>query len=655
MYLFNLFVVGAAFAAVILDQEARSATLEADPLHGSLREPMLKVLHFFRSLEYQSRDGREIHLPSLNSRLGQAAFMQGSVFGFWLPDFRPDGPVEDNGLVAPESMIMTTPSSVHFFNGMTSLIDNGLTTCEAGFGYNFGRSCGNQANRDRTTDGKLQWKPVNGADIAGVVNDLDKLLTANRLSPETRAWLENEYAAVLAVDGEDAAVKDLLKRFMTTVEYQTNTAHIVLDKVRLAAPPAPPAVGGRGYKAIVVVFEGGGADSWNLIVPRNGCGRDYYAEYQGVRTGAAIPKNDLLPITATGQPCTEFGVHPNLAALQQLYTENDAAFYTNIGGLVEPLTKAEYSDRSSSKLKPPSPTAHDISQRTLQNLHAQNSGAKGVLGRAVDALISAASPYASGLYSLSGNAKMVQGVVSRPDIISASQGVVELTEKDLITAAVENVTHYYGHNIMSETYSDLVGVSLKRTDQIATALAEAEVPDFGGGWPSQLRQVAKLIKIRETLGTERAVFFTSQGGWDTHTSHNPPWSRINDGLNKFATEMKSQGVWDDVLVVSVSDFARTLTSNGDGTDHAWGGNHFIAGGGVKGGRFHGQFPQSLALDSDLNINNRGRILPTSGWETMWSGILEWMDVPADKMSEVLPNVHRFPADKLTTRAQVFDN
>ena len=76
---------------------------------------------------------------------------------------------------------------------------------------------------------------------------------------------------------------------------------------------------------------------------------------------------------------------------------------------------------------------------------------------------------------------------------------------------------------------------------------------------------------------------------------------------------------------------------------------------MKGGRFFGKYPDSIALDSELNVNNRGRILPTSGWETMWSGILEWMDVPSDKMGEVLPNVHRFPADKLTSRTQVFEN
>eukprot|EP01083_Nonionella_stella_P122430 368341_1 len=88
-------------------------------------------------------------------------------------------------------------------------------------------------------------------------------------------------------------------------------------------------------------------------------------------------------------------------------------------------------------------------------------------------------------------------------------------------------------------------------------------------------------------------------------------------MDAFQAEMKRQGVWDDVVVVSVSDFGRTLTSNGAGTDHAWAGNHFILGGKVKGGKFHGKYPDTLKPDGDLNLGGRGRLVPTLGWESMW--------------------------------------
>merc|ERR1711916_22257 len=403
------------------------------------------------------------------------------------------------------------------------------------------------------------------------------------------------------------------------------------------------------------VFQGGGADSFNLIVPHSGCGKDYYAEYASVRGGNAIPKANLLEIGVTGQPCSTFGVHPEMSALAQLYNENDAAFFANIGGLVEPLTKAEYQDRRSSKLKPPSPTAHNIAQRTLQNLHAQESNAKGVLGRAVDVLKQTATPYVSEMYSLAGNAKMTQGIITKPDLISSRSGVVGLVDRTFVETGIENVTRYESKSTFGETYASLVGTSLKKTNEIKALLDNSAVPDFGRGYQESLEMVAKLIKIRGDLGTERAVFFTSRGGWDTHTRFNPPWRSVDEALGKFATEMTAQGVWDDVVVVSVSDFARTMTSNGEGTDHACGGNHFIAGGGVKGGRFHGKFPDTLRADGALNVGgDRIRLVPQLGWESMWKGILEWFDVPADKMNEVLPNVHRFPNDRLLHQADLFN-
>ena len=135
----------------------------------------------------------------------------------------------------------------------------------------------------------------------------------------------------------------------------------------------------------------------------------------------------------------------------------------------------------------------------------------------------------------------------------------------------------------------------------------------------QLLQVAKTISIRNQLNSERDVFVVQLGGFDTHSDLGDELSgllgQLNAGLTSFVAELKAQNVWNSVTIATVSDFGRTLTSNGVGTDHAWGGNHFIAGGSVKGGRFHGSFPPSLALDSELNYPAsppRGECSSTSG-------------------------------------------
>ena len=122
-------------------------------------------------------------------------------------------------------------------------------------------------------------------------------------------------------------------------------------------------------------------------------------------------------------------------------------------------------------------------------------------------------------------------------------------------------------------------------------------------------QVAKLIKVSADLRTERGAYYVSLGGFDTHKDNGPQLEKLfgdmNAALKAFVDEIKSQGRWDDVLVVSVSDFGRTITSNGLGTDHGWGGNHFVLGGSVNGGKIHGSYPDDLTPESPLN-SGRGR-------------------------------------------------
>ena len=128
---------------------------------------------------------------------------------------------------------------------------------------------------------------------------------------------------------------------------------------------------------------------------------------------------------------------------------------------------------------------------------------------------------------------------------------------------------------------------------------------------------------------------------------------MNAAVESFVKELKDCDAWDDVVFVTMSDFGRTLTSNGMGTDHGWGGNHVLLGGGVNGKRILGQYPSSLDEDSDVNIG-RGRVLPTTSWEAVWHGITQWMDVDSNQLEAVLPNKINFPDACLFNKGQMFD-
>ena len=72
---------------------------------------------------------------------------------------------------------------------------------------------------------------------------------------------------------------------------------------------------------------------------------------------------------------------------------------------------------------------------------------------------------------------------------------------------------------------------------------------------------------------------TNMGKFDTHNDYrvdvDTNFNAIDVALKSFVTEMKALEVWDDIVMVAVSDFARKLAPNGLGTDHAWGGIHVL--------------------------------------------------------------------------------
>ena len=95
---------------------------------------------------------------------------------------------------------------------------------------------------------------------------------------------------------------------------------------------------------------------------------------------------------------------------------------------------------------------------------------------------------------------------------------------------------------------------------------------------------------------------------------------------------------------SDSSKGRTLSSNGDGSDHGWGGHHFVLGGAVNGGRFFGTAPQ-VSVDSDDQVG-RGRLLPTTSVDEYSATLARWFGVSASELPGISPNIGRFASPDL---------
>jgi uncharacterized protein (DUF1501 family) len=159
--------------------------------------------------------------------------------------------------------------------------------------------------------------------------------------------------------------------------------------------------------------------------------------------------------------------------------------------------------------------------------------------------------------------------------------------------------------------------------------------------------VSKIMEARTALSMDRQIFFVERGGWDHHNELLAPQSdlfiELNDAIEIFWTAITNMGLQNNVVLYTASDFGRTLTSNGSGSDHAWGGNHFIISGSANGGEIYGKYPD-LALNNSSTDLGRGRILPTTSVDTYMATLANWYGVPSSELSTVIPNVNNFNID-----------
>lgn len=115
--------LGSTIAAVVLDREARTVQLDADPTAGSLREPILKLISFMRAMEFeQSTSAPELRLFGLQERIGQAPHSIPSVFSFFLSEYSAPGHITAASIKSPEAQVLSGPKIVRFLNGKRGLV-----------------------------------------------------------------------------------------------------------------------------------------------------------------------------------------------------------------------------------------------------------------------------------------------------------------------------------------------------------------------------------------------------------------------------------------------------------------------------------------------------------------------------------------------------
>jgi uncharacterized protein (DUF1501 family) len=423
----------------------------------------------------------------------------------------------------------------------------------------------------------------------------------------------------------------------------------------MAAATAPAS---NEYRALVCLFLTGGCDSFNVLVPRSSSA---YSTYQSSRSNLALPTSSLIDIHPVGLP--DFAVHSAMPEVASLFASGKAAFVANVGSLIEPVQNRTQVNQNLKQLPLGLYSHSDQTEQWQTSIPHARSGI-GWAGRMADLLTSLnASPVVPMNVSLDGGNIWQTGnsVAEYSITTSGATGLQNYKsawqQYDVINQAlsqgVDSQLAFQHANLLQQTFNTRKKQAMDAYNIFSTATA-ANLPS-GVTFPNtyvgnRLAMVAKAIQGRAGLGAVRQTFFINYGGWDHHsgvlTNQATMLPQVSAAIGAFYNALVALGIQDKVTLYTASDFGRTLTSNGQGSDHAWGGNHLVVGGSVLGQRIYGQYPDlGVNPDTGPEVNpldtGRGRFIPTTSCDQMFAELALWLGVSKTDLPQVLPNIGHF--------------
>jgi len=322
-------------------------------------------------------------------------------------------------------------------------------------------------------------------------------------------------------------------------------------------------------KILVAVFQRGAVDGLNMVVPFGE--QAYYA----ARPTIAIPRpgQDGGALDLDGF----FGLHPRMAPLEPFFTRGELAIVHASGSHDETRSHFDAQDYMESGTPGRKSTRDGWMNRYL---HAKEHADKSTPFRAV--ALTQSLP------------RTLQGSAPALAIGRLGQfGIRAGRDGDVMASGFE--TQY------AQAADSLLGSTGKEAFDAVKMMNEANPggysPADGASYPTSgfgeaMKQVAQIIKA--DLGLE--VAFAELGQWDHHANEGSSTgqiaNRLNDfssGLAAFARDMGDRMA--DIVVVTMSEFGRTVRENGNrGTDHGHGNAMLVLGGNVRGGKVYGRWP-----------------------------------------------------------------
>jgi uncharacterized protein (DUF1501 family) len=425
--------------------------------------------------------------------------------------------------------------------------------------------------------------------------------------------------------------------------------------INLAALAEASAAGATDYKALVCVFLYGGNDYANTVVPYDSSSHAAYtlARPSFAHTREALAATALTPAAApvdSAGVAHQYALAPNLAPLLPLFNAGKLGVLLNVGTLVQPTTKLQYTNKSV-KL-PPKLFSHNDQQSVWQS--SSPEGATSGWGGRMGDLFQASNQHATfTCVNVSGNAVYLSGKTAVQYQVSTNGSVPLSGLKNPLfgsaaaSAALRTLITQQRTHMLENEYNIVSKRSIEANDILTGALAAtpplATVFPTANSLADQLKLVARMIAAAPALGTKRQVFFVSLGGFDTHdgmlTDHPVLMTKLGEAMAAFYAATAELNVAEQVTTFTASDFGRTLTGNANGSDHGWGSMHFVMGGAVSGGKLYGTAP--VVANGGPDDVGQGRLLPTTSVEQIAATVGGWLGVSDSDLLTLLPNLSNY--------------
>ena len=374
---------------------------------------------------------------------------------------------------------------------------------------------------------------------------------------------------------------------------------------------------GAHVRNLVVLYMSGGNDSLSMLAPYND---PFYASR---RPTLAIPAGQVLQI-GTDASKVALGLHPRLTGLKQIFDQGRLAFIQRTG----------YENQSRSHF-----TGTDIWSTADPN----NSQGLGWVGRYLDSLPSPVDPLVG--WNTTGTLPHVlQAHTAVPAIASPSSYAFSSPNSGTEAAAERSSAVRIASHIPVDRpeLAFVYGSSqaaLATLDRVATVASYKPSPAYPTtGFAQALQAVAGAMT--KSIGTR--VFYVTTGGFDTHSAQNVNtaggayynlMATMNDGLLAFYNDLKAQGLLEDTLVLSFSEFGRRISENGSqGTDHGSASVMMAMGGKVNGG-LYGTAPNLNTDPSNPTLENgAGDVKFETDFRSVYAQVLDgWLGTDSTKL------------------------